>query len=135
MISRRSGLVLFLGVLLVGGCESTPVQSLPVTPEHQALFPGYYSQSLPGSVLVDMTISPAMEFEFNQPLAARKTKTVKGTLVITGPRTARAGRIKLEWTGRNTVDARSPYGTSMETGGSGGAAQGIVGAQFMMRRQ
>ena len=126
-----SGFAFFLTAC--AGMETDP--GPPPTPEQLQLFPGYYQASLQGGVTVDMSISPQLEFEFNQPLAARTVKTVKGTLVVTGDRTANARRVKLEWESRNSLSVRSPYGSSMETGSSAGATTSSFGANFTLRRQ
>ena len=128
---------LLLGcALLIAGCAGAPADpGLEATPQQKGLFPVYYIQQMPGGAVTELTIGSDLEFEWEQPLASRKTKVARGTLKITGTREARAGRIRLEWVSRNGVTARSPYGTSMETGGSGGSSQGIVGADFNLRRQ
>ena len=138
MVRKAGGYTgLLLGcALLIAGCASAPVDPGPEpTPQQRGLFPGYYIQQMPGGARAELTIGSDMAFEWEQPLASRKTKVARGTLKITGTREARAGRIRLEWVSRNGVTARSPYGTSMETGGSGGSSQGIVGADFNLRRQ
>lgn len=130
-----AGLLLGCFVFMAGCTTTAPDPGLEATPQQKGLFPGYYIQQMPGGAMTELTIGPNMEFEWEQPLASRKTKVARGTLKITGTREARAGRVRLEWVSRNGVTARSPYGTSMETGGSGGSSQGIVGADFSLRRQ
>jgi len=56
-------------------------------------------------------------------------------LMVTGDRTARAGRIRLDWASRNTVEVKSPYGTDLESGGGTGGVQGTWGREYRLRRQ
>lgn len=129
--------VLASGLLLLAaaGCQASAPSGITPTDEHRSLFAGTYTASVTGGAEVYMHVSDDLAFEFKQPLAEYKVKTIKGTLSVTGDRTAKAGQVKLEWFGNNTVRVKSPFGTSMSTGGGGGAAQSQWGAEYSLRRQ
>lgn len=125
---------ILLGVAyLVASCQTAPVE-IPATDAHRNLFAGTYRTYLSGGTEVSMVITRDLAFEFDQPIAADKMKKLKGTLRVTGDRTARAERVRLEWIGRSRLNVKTPYGTTMSSGGSAGAAQGQWGQEFMLSR-
>lgn len=125
------------GVLLLAasGCQASAPSGITPTEEHKSLFAGTYTAALTGGAEVYMHVADDLAFEFKQPLAEYKVKTIKGTLAVTGDRTAKAGQVKLEWFGTSTVRVKSPFGTSMSTGGGAGSAQNQWGAEYTLRRQ
>ena len=122
-------------VLGLAACQATEPVGIPATDEHRALFPGTYATTIAGDAEVSLTVAPDLQYEFKQPLAKYKIKAIKGTLAVTGDKTARAGRVRLEWVGRNAVAVKSPFGTSMTSGGAAGSPVGQWGAEYMLRRQ
>lgn len=129
--------VLAPGLLLLAasGCQASAPSGITPTEEHKALFAGTYTASVTGGAEVYMHVADDLAFEFKQPLAEYKVKTVKGTLSVTGDRTAKAGQVKLEWFGTGTVRVKSPFGSSMTAGGGAGTAQSQWGAEYTLRRQ
>lgn len=124
-----------LGLLLASGCQASAPSGITPTDEHRSLFAGTYTAAVTGGAEVYMHVTDDLAFEFKQPLAEYKVKTIKGTLAVTGDRTAKAGQVKLEWFGTSTVRVKSPFGTSMSAGGGAGTAQNRWGAEYSLRRQ
>ena len=121
--------------LVLVACGATGPQGIEPTAAHKQLFPGQYNTTVSGGDVVTLIISPELEYEYEQPLEARKVRKQRGTLMVTGDRTARAGRIRLDWASRNTVEVKSPYGTDLESGGGTGGVQGTWGREYRLRRQ
>ena len=127
--------VAMLAGLVLAACQAAPPAGIPATDAHKALFAGTYGTTVSGGAEVNMYVTPDLEYEIKQPLAEYKVKAMKGTLSVTGDKTASAGRVKLEWISRNAVRMKSPFGTSMTSGGSGGSVQSQWGAEYTLRRQ
>ena len=125
----------FAAALVLAACGMQGPQGIPATDAHRALFPGQYSTTVSGGDVVTLIVSPALEYEYEQPMEAKRMRKMKGELMVTGDRTARAGRVQLDWASRNTVDVKSPYGTDMQSGGAGGDVQGTWGREYRLRRQ
>ena len=131
---RAATAALVAGIALIA-CQAAPPAGIPATDEHRQLFAGTYSTTISGGAEVYMHVRPDLSYEIRQPLAEYKVKALKGTLSVTGDKTASAGRVKLEWRSPRTVHMRSPFGTSMTSGGSGGSVQNQWGADYTLRRQ
>ena len=131
----RAAAAAFLAGLVLIACQAPAPTGIPATDAHKALFAGTYSRNIAGGAEVYMHVTQGLEYDIKQPLAEYKVKAMKGTLSVTGDKTARAGRVKLEWISRNTVRMKSPFGTSMTSGGTGGSVQGQWGAEYTLRRR
>ncbi len=122
------------GSLFISGCTTADIPDLKPTALQLSLFPGYYSQEILGGGLTELSIGPELDFEWRQPLERGK-KISRGTIKVTGPREARAGRVRLEWIGRNAVSAKSPHGSALDVDEAGGSRMLTTGVDFMLRRQ
>ncbi len=119
-------------VATLAACQAT----VPATDEHRELFAGEYVGSLAGGLEATLEVTPNLEFAYSEESGStqrighiRRT----GTLWITGPKSARAGIIKLHWRTVNLVDVQSPYGSDMVGDDVGGRVQ-QRGSSFTIRR-
>lgn len=109
---------------------------MPATDDHRALFPGEYHGSPSGGLSATLSITPTLSYVYEQDLgeASRLDRVSRaGTLRITGPDSASAGRVRLHWATRNTVAVRSPHGSSFDPNPVEGGDY-MRGHEFTLRR-
>ena len=125
-----------LAPLALGALAGCQAPTLPTSDEHRALFPGEYSGAPSGGLTASLSVAPDLSYVYEQDLgdASRLDRfRQSGQLRIAGPRSAAAGRVKLQWETHSAVQVYSPHGSSFEPDPvAGGAYQ--VGHRFTMRR-
>lgn len=123
-----------LAVAAVAGCQAP---ALPVGDEHRALFAGEYRGAPSGGLTAELLVTPELSYVYEQDLGdASRLDRIKqsGQLRVTGPHSATAGRVRLNWKTKNSVEVYSPHGSSFDPDPVSGGDY-MSGHQFTMRRQ
>ena len=134
-MTRIKVLILIFSVFFVAGCTSTEKLEIKASPQQKTLFTGHYVQTIEGLGVVELYIDSNLDYIWTQPIPFFVKRTSRGTLKVTSLLEAKAGRVRLKWISRNSVVARSPYGSSMDWDDSGTNSQITVGADFRLWRQ
>ena len=132
---RVKVLIFILCMFFVPSCATTEKSEITASPQQKSLFAGHYVQTIEGLGVVELFIDSNLDYVWTQPVPFFVKRTSAGTLKVTGLLEAKAGRVRLKWTSRNGVMARSPYGSSMDWDDSGTNSQITVGADFRLWRQ
>ena len=130
---RRCAAIAPFAFGVAAGCQAP---ALPIGDEHRALFPGEYRGAPGGGLTAELSIAPDLSYVYEQDLGdASRIDRIRqsGQLRATGARSAVAGRVKLNWKTRNSVEAYSPHGSSLEPDPVSGGDY-MTGHQFTMRR-